>query len=120
MTEEELDDYLSRSTCDVVTDDGRPCLRTWHSEDPDAHDFVGQSQTPVDGGRNWRDWIAAVNQVRSLLLPQMKEGDVGREGRLAEWHPDYCRAMLADVAEAVGLKIERDQTGLVPLKITEA
>lgn len=110
---------LSGGQCETVADDGQRCQRVPHPENPNAHDFTVQSGIPVDGGRNWREWIRAVHAVReSLLLRVVKDGVASRESDLNEWAPSYCREVLAEIAEHVGLTVERDAS-LGPVKITE-
>lgn len=94
--------------CAVRADDDMQCTRAAHADDPDAHDFAGQEprHERVDGGRRWSDWIKMVNNVRGLLMPQIVEGTLTREGRIEEWPDEYCRELLLSVAQAVGLSVQ--------------
>lgn len=96
--------------CDVRADDGAQCVRAVHPDNPDAHDFSAQAsrEDRVDGGRRWSDWIQTVNDVRDLLMPQMVEGTITREGRIGEWSEEYCRSLLLAIAQRVGLSVQYD------------
>lgn len=94
--------------CAVRADDDMQCVRAVHPDDPDAHDFTGQvpRHERVDGGRRWSDWIKTVNDVRGLLMPQIVQGTLTREGRIEEWPDEYCRGLLLSIAQAVGLSVQ--------------
>lgn len=113
--------------CPVVADDGAQCHRPIHViSDPDAHDFVGKSENPVDGGQPWQTWIRQVHAVRALLLTETDDDKGTHTGvpntKYGEFDDETLPAdaqRLADIALAVGLAVHRDKQGYLEF-ITEA